>query len=247
LTCHSTPGEHDLLRTKEPKATFAFISPNTCLESRPDSTDPVRRINTFGTIARLSDDRTVARVVNHDRAGVELCRYADWDSERGCLAGPWDGGEDWPGFVERKSEELAITVGVLPVPQREPTEIERFCGMWPEVAKALGLRAEAPPKPLFEIGRTLSAKGVGSGELLDRHAHGDFGIYGSFDPTPLTPEQLFLIGVLAPALANSHAIQTGKGTVRSAYAVSPGRVVKIFTVLAGRDGKTLIFADRAGS
>jgi hypothetical protein len=58
-------------------------------------------------------------------------------------------------------------------------------------------------------------------ELVRRHADGDHGEFGGHDPTPLSPGEVFSLGLQPTRLRNRRAILVGAGIIRSRYPAGP--------------------------
>ncbi len=75
-------------------------------------------------------------------------------------------------------------------------------------------------------------------QYFKRHVQGDWGSNGTFDPAPLTAEQVWAIGleqVVSPGRRNDHAVQSGLGIIISEY-----DRVRVVTVLAPGRRSTFI-------
>jgi hypothetical protein len=141
------------------------------------------------------------------------------------------------------------------------------------LADHLGLERDRPTA-LFDTGscsvgidQPHGLLGMDAWTYIDRHASGDFGELGHFDPRPLSEEEQFLVGIL-PTIErqNSAAILTGNGVVRSSFllpsvwqdrymkhhgfskddSTKPPGAALLLTVLQGGVGRTLLKIQASG-
>jgi hypothetical protein len=200
---------------------FAILEDSAILKTETNSSDPDKKRFTCGSVAQLSDGRLMARSTTSDSAGNPLYHYGDWDDEK--KQSDHTDSRDPIRDLDRTIAAFAHRFGthVLDL-NPPPSEAERFIIQWPEIGPTivskLGLKLPKRPVFLFSPGHVEYPKaGVDPREFFERHVTGDHGDQGKCDPTPLSAEEQFLIGLLPIARQNDHAIQSGRGLVRSRY------------------------------
>src|SRR5581483_7323873 len=104
-----------------------------------------------------------------------------------------------------------------------------FRQSYPRVAAMLSIDDAPPPPPLFEAGTIRYPKATWPetawtvhldwSDHLDRLLAGSWGAFGTHDPTPLSDGEAFALGYQSQARRNDHAVLTGRGLIRSRFAV----------------------------
>jgi hypothetical protein len=219
---------------------FTFLEDNVVLHSKPDPSKPDKHKTTMGSLAQLSDGRVMGRATAYDAAGLPRFSYGEWDpvqKQADLIVAP-----DPVADFNRIAERLELRSGMHTLGhQPDPREADRFIAVWPEIGpvivKKLGLATTKPVDFLFDPGRVVyPKKGLTDVRTyFDKHVTGDYGDR-QYDPTPLTTEELWLLGTLPTARQSDHAIQTGRGIIRSQY-----NSIEAITVLSPSRRTTLIF------
>ena len=205
----------------------------------------------FGQVARISDGRMLGRSEVISRHGDALISLGPVDPATG--KAELAQAKDWGGELEARLSAFSQKAGVYTFPDTpDPTEVERFVALWPKVSAQLGLAVQVRPDPLFGKGSAWHAPKPGRTEVApplaefreyyERDVRGDFGVHGSFNPEPLTAEQIFVLPTLPIELQNRHTVLSSSGIVRSRYERPGGwqRYVDVVTVLragAARDAR----------
>lgn len=225
-------------------ASFELLSENTALSSRRSSTDPTKIHHIRGDLARLSDGRLMSRTRSVDKAGNQLLSYGLYDPDQNRVeigAAP-----DPVAALDRIADHLEQKQGLLTLSHRpEPGPEDRFIADYGPLGAAilekLNLAPQVMPTFLFGPGLTrYPNQGIAGGaarvrELFFRHAVGNYGD-SQFNATPLTIEERWCLGMLTAARQSDHAIQTGRGIVRSLHGD-----IELVSVLSPSRHTTLIF------
>jgi hypothetical protein len=223
---------------------FEIIEHNVLLQTKRDPGNPDRKIHIHGDVARLGDGRLVGRAKSLDAAGNPQFAYGPWDSHarRAVLTPARDAVAD----VNKTFDAVNGKLGLHVLDHRAPlTPLERFCKeVGPDavsIAQACGLALPVHPAPLFNPGRTVYQKqGIDNvRQYFTRHTTADYGNGAKWSSNVLTFEELWCIGMLPVARQNDHAIQTGRGMIRSVY----GDVFAT-TVIGPNRRDTLIYSTR---
>jgi hypothetical protein len=228
-----------------------------------------------GDVARLESGRLVARCRFQFDDGTHAYAIRDYDPGETPESAPsFVSPTDWGRYIDHEINQNPGRYRRLEPRDydRERAEVVRFRREWPIVSKrieeAIDLCVTAAPAALFDLGSTLWAnQGVGMPDydidfrgFADKHAAGDWGTHGKYDPAPLTEEESWLIGSQSVAVQNRAAIAARSGAVRSQFVLfderdgkkasdyTPGKprlaVLEALTVLAPRGPRTLV---RTGS
>jgi hypothetical protein len=223
--------------------TFQFLEDNVALRSQRNSSNPDKRKITTGSLAQLRNGQVMGRSVSYSAEGLPLFAYGEWDPVRkqaDLIAAP-----DPVGDLDHIATRLEHRYGMHALPhQPAPCEADRFIAAWPEIGpvilKTLGLAPLKPVDFLFDPGRVTYPKSglTDVRTYFNKHVAGDYGDR-QYDPTPFTPEDLWLLGTLPIARQSDHAIQTGRGIIRSRYGS-----IEAVSILSPRRRTTLIFDRR---
>ena len=191
-----------------------------------------------GDVARLSDGRLLARsteekfafcsATGRRRRDGELHTYWSFDFDpkvprRVIATGPPDLAPGMAATMERLAARSPLgIVGAT----AEDAEFAEFTGKYPRIAALLKIPSGREP-PLRSRHGTMP--GVVSSpdrrcgvspewaSALVSHISGDYGRIGRHDPTPLTQEEKWLLGLLPRARLNDAAIESGNGSVTSEF------------------------------
>ena len=222
---------------------FEIIESAAALHVRPNPSDPDKKLTTYGMLARLSDGQVVGRSRAFDAAGNPRYSYSKWNAhvKRADLVPSPDPVEE----IDRIADKCKTRWGLHVLEHRPAqTNVERFIDALGAdglaIAKSAGVSVPHHPSFLFHPG-LVSYQRVGIDDVrqyFTKHVTGDFGNH-EFDPTPLTEEERFLIGMLPTSRQNDSAVQTGRGVIRSKY-----DHVHAVTVLGPNRRTTLIYTDR---
>jgi hypothetical protein len=204
-----------------------------------------------GDLARLDSGRVVARFRLRFEDGTTpwACRDYALEGERPVLSG---GGtpKDWSRWVTDEIEKGQGQYRRLEPHEFVPAasiEFASFHKVYPHVAAFLNIPTQAPRLPLFDVGPVhipRAWRDIDWRQLLHAHDSGDFGLYGKYDDSPLTDEDLWLLSERPVVTGNKASIAAKSGPIRSRYHLK-GRIVTVVTVLTPRGASTLMTADRA--
>jgi hypothetical protein len=231
--------------------------------SRPPKDKPGRV--QVGDVAKLTSGRLVAR-----------CRFDVGDGTSAYTCRDYDLGEvpetapvcaaptNWDRWIDEEMNRHPGQYRQLGPRdcERERAEFAKFRAEWPAVASRIAawIDFEVSPAPadLFCLGTVLypfQSPGVNWRGFVDRHAGGEFGAYGKYDPAPLPEEALWTISEQPIGVANRAAIAAKTGPVRSRFVLGDKRlpqgvlpqrpqlaVVDVLTVLSPRGPRTLMKA-----
>jgi hypothetical protein len=223
---------------------FSVIETNVLLHERRNPADPDKLIKVYGDVARLGDGRLVGRSKSFDLAGNPLYAYGTWNAHarRAVLTPARDAVAD----LSKTFDAVNGKLGLHTLEHRAPlTSLERFCAeVGPDavsIANACGLTLPVHPTPMFNAGVVrYQKKGIDNvRQYFSRHIQGDYGDGAKWNSNVLTFEDLWCIGMLPVARQNDHAIQTGRGMIRSVY----GDVFAT-TVLGPNRRDTLIYSTK---
>jgi hypothetical protein len=102
-------------------------------------------------------------------------------------------------------------------------ELHRFAELWPGVSAALGLTPYDTPR-LIDCGEVIYPKDFALPrwmDFLNRHCDGDLGAFGTYPAEPLDLSTKWTISVQPPHIRARHAVDSGRGTIRSRFILSP--------------------------
>jgi hypothetical protein len=180
----------------------------------------------FGEIAHLPNRGRVARWASRFPSGVVDFSYRTDPAEVDVQQETLHIAADETGVVLAALEQARLDAKRrMTTVELTPLEIERdrFAAQYPLVAEFLQV-SRARPHRLFEPGPCWrpTAFNPACGEIewaahRDRHTAGEWGDHGSFDPAPLTAEEIWSISLQPAAVRNRHTIATGQGVIRSRY------------------------------
>jgi hypothetical protein len=181
-----------------------------------------------GDVARLSDGRTVGRVRCSDGDGGLEFAYAPFH-EDSRLGGEFSAQPmRWAARMKAEIETMNVVSGMR---RLEPTSFQTECAafrkQFPAIASFMGLERNRPT-PIFSVGATMSPirppQGIVPHEdvwaFLDRFQAGDWGLNGTMDFTPLTPEEAWCVDMLPVTRRNAAAVLTGNGIIRGDFPLS---------------------------
>jgi hypothetical protein len=229
-----------------------------------------------GDVARLASGRLVARcrVGFWDGTVAYGCRDYDPgetpDTAPSCVLPV-----DWSGWIDREMQRfpgLYQRLGPTDFVPECQLEFTKFRREWPNVAAVMGLDAAQVKVTLLDVGEVwypapgrvfdqrssawwqprvgLGARNVNWRRFADQHAAGVFGVYGQYDPAPLTEEELWTLAEQPILAANKAAIAAGAGPIRSRFVLvelpeeSRLAVVDVVTVLSPKiRPRTLMVTD----
>ena len=235
---------------------FRILSNYALCVPASDRNSGFRNPAIFGEVAHVPGKGRIARWVTRFPSGVIGFSYRTDPTEVDSRPETLHLAADEGGVVAVELEEARFTARRhLVTIDPTPFEIERdmFISQWPLVSAALGV-ARIKINRVFDPGpcRRPAIYFQDAGEIdfaamRDRHVSGDFGEIGAFDPTPLTPEEQWSVGLLSRLVKNRYAIATGSGAVKSVYplpnATKPGLALNVITALIpGRPPATLMLA-----
>jgi hypothetical protein len=232
---------------KEEKTGFKVVESNTILRTDRNPGDADRKLTTMGSVARLASGRLVARSVSHDTSGSVLLHYGEYDPEitNTDLAPPaWRPDTYFAATLGRVSGDRGWHVLG---PSDDDAQLADFARREPAVARHIGLTLAGEIAGLFSGGVVRVEKAIGLSHddfrsILAKHRSGDFGTWGSHNATPLSDEDLFMVGTLPVARFNSASIRAQSGSVRSTYDnILSHAAVSVLTILAGPATRTLMF------
>jgi hypothetical protein len=212
-----------------------------------------------GDVARLAGGRLVARVRFEFEDGTRAYACRDYDPSENPETAPLCAAPmDWSREIEAELNRRPGCYRQLEPRdyERERLEFAKFRVEWPftakRIAEAIDLEASAAPADLFDLGLTLypyQDQGTWR-RFADRHAAGDFGLYGAFSSAPLADEELWTLAELPIVVGNRAAIAAKSGAIRSRFPVgrtesrSPEKpqlkVVDAVTVLSRGGPRTLL-------
>jgi hypothetical protein len=208
-----------------------------------------------GDVARLASGRLVARYRFDFDDGTRAYACRDYD--------PGENPETAQQLVAPTNWNRWIDAEVNRYPDRyhslepadyalERAEIRKFQREWPHLAARLAevidLAVIPVPTTIFELGPVLSeSRGSKWRRLTDQHAAGSFGLYGEYDDSPVTDEELWTLSEQPILVANKAAIAANSGPVRSRFLLGNEKVedktkhvvADIVTVLSPRGPRSL--------
>jgi len=216
-----------MAKTTKADAGFEILHKNILLKSWVDSGSG-RTHEIEGAVSRLHDGRLMARALYHDSV-----QYGPWDpvAKQADLSSPISWGKE----VMQRIERANLTGGVKTLGPPPESELDRFAQAWPQVAARIGFTAWKEPVGLFPASvNTLMFPKSTSADVrpwFDLHISGDYGTYGKFDPTPLTDEEWWALGIQTQARRSDAAIQSGRGDVVSRFEHGESPWVRHFTIV----------------
>jgi hypothetical protein len=226
-----------------------FILKDRSIVLHKSDPDKGREPQISGDVGQLDDGRLFARFELPGEGGPIV----------GCR--PWTEGED-PRLVPRPAVEDVWSW------QRcrfesfnqgwhrwnrsgEPNERARFAEQWPEIAGILGL-TPLPEHWLIDVGDVIYPRDFEIPqwrEYLDRHAVGNYGLYGQHPEEPVSVSQAWTIVLQSHPIRARHAVDAGRGVIRSRWALplaaqSRFKKSEFLTAAAYTADITTVYADR---
>jgi hypothetical protein len=185
-------------------------------ESDPDKD---RRPQISGDVGQLDDGRLFARFELQGEGGTIVgCRpFTDGEDVR---AIPRPAVEDI--WAWQRSRFESFRAGWHRWNRSgDPNERARFAEQWPGISAFLGIIPE-PEHWLVDIGDVHYPRDFELPkwrEYVDRHAVGNLGRFGEIPEEPVTTSQAWIITTLAAPIRARHAIDSGRGVIRSSWAL----------------------------
>jgi hypothetical protein len=200
-----------------------------------------------GDVAMFESGRVVARyrTTFGDGTSSYACRDYRLDGDCPVLSGgavP----KDWSTWMREELERGQGAYRLLHEgDHRSAKELEfaDFRRRFPHTAAFVNLPVPVSRSPLFEVGQVRIPSrwpDIDWHHLLSEHDSGVFGIYGKYDHTPLSDEELWTLAEGSVLNMNKAAIASQSGPIRSRYRLSPSRTVAVVTVLSPHAPRTLI-------
>jgi hypothetical protein len=193
--------------------------------------DPKRTVSgypTFGDVARLEDGRLFARWEAAGEGGpVTVCR--EWREGEDPVTAYAPIPQDWWQFQREQKEKFAAGSHRATLPdvlRDQDSEVARFVREWPVVSSMLELTApgDAPPALVdpSEIFYPRDCPMPQWRDYMARHVAGDLGSYGVVPAEPIAdPSTIWTIPLQPAAVQARHAIDTGRGVIRSRHLPPP--------------------------
>ena len=222
-------------------STFQLLHESAIVSSSSNPVDPDKRTHIMGDVARLSDGRIMARTKRFDAAGNTLFSYGPWDADRQqAIVSP---APDPVAVLDKIADAIERKYGLHVLPHYpQPGAAERFMldypGLGAEILEKLKLTPPKPPVFRFDPGQTHYPKAglADAREWFYQHVTTCYGEYGQSDPTPLSLEEQWTLNLLSIARQSDHAVQTGRGIIRSRFAD-----IECVSVLSPSRRTTLIY------